>query len=99
MDIFTIALLKKYVVETISNIETVTAGKSAYEIAVDNGFSGTEQEWLESLVGITPHIGDNGHWFIGDVDTGVVAAPDLDGYYTEANLQALTTEEILEICK
>lgn len=26
-------------------------GKSAYEIAVDNGFDGTEQEWLESLDG------------------------------------------------
>lgn len=24
-------------------------GKSAYEIAVDNGFAGTEEEWLESL--------------------------------------------------
>lgn len=23
--------------------------------------------------GITPHIGDNGNWYIGDVDTGVVA--------------------------
>ena len=28
-----------------------TAGKSAYEIAVDNGFVGTETEWLESLKG------------------------------------------------
>ena len=27
------------------------AGKSAYEIAVDNGFQGTEQEWLDSLKG------------------------------------------------
>ena len=27
------------------------AGKSAYEIAVDNGFVGTETEWLESLKG------------------------------------------------
>lgn len=27
------------------------AGKSAYQIAVDNGFVGTESEWLESLVG------------------------------------------------
>lgn len=27
------------------------AGLSAYEIAVQNGFEGTEQEWLESLVG------------------------------------------------
>lgn len=26
-------------------------GKSAYEVAVDNGFIGTEQEWLESLKG------------------------------------------------
>lgn len=26
-------------------------GKSAYEIAVENGFEGTEQEWLESLKG------------------------------------------------
>lgn len=26
-------------------------GKSAYQIAVDNGFIGTEQEWLNSLVG------------------------------------------------
>lgn len=26
-------------------------GKSAYEIAIDNGFEGTEEEWLESLKG------------------------------------------------
>lgn len=31
--------------------ETDLRGKSAYEIAVDNGFVGTEQEWLESLRG------------------------------------------------
>src|SRR5690625_501253 len=28
-----------------------SAGKSAYEIAVDNGFEGTEVEWLASLKG------------------------------------------------
>ena len=28
-------------------------GKSAYEVAVQNGFVGTEQEWLDSLVGAT----------------------------------------------
>ena len=28
-------------------------GKSAYQIAVDNGFVGSEQEWLESLKGVT----------------------------------------------
>ena len=26
-----------------------TDGKSAYQIAVDHGFIGTEQEWLDSL--------------------------------------------------
>lgn len=26
-------------------------GESAYQVAVDNGFTGTEQEWLDSLVG------------------------------------------------
>lgn len=53
-------------------------GKSAYEIAVANGFVGTEQEWLDSLKGDAPRIGDNGNWFIGDVDTGVSAEPELD---------------------
>lgn len=28
-----------------------TAGASAYQVAVNNGFSGTEQQWLTSLVG------------------------------------------------
>ena len=57
-----------------------TAGKSAYEIAVDNGFVGTETEWLESLKGsdgnngTTPHIDETTkNWFIGDTDTGILA--------------------------
>lgn len=27
-------------------------GKSAYELAVDHGFEGSEEEWLESLKGV-----------------------------------------------
>ena len=99
MDIITLALAKKYVQASIAGITDGKDGKSAYQIAVDNGYEGTEQEWLESLHGITPHIGDNGHWYIGDTDTGVAASPDLSSYYSEANLIALSTEEILEICK
>ena len=42
-----------------------TNGKSAYEIAVDNGFVGTETEWLESLNGkqgatFTPYVSSSG---------------------------------------
>ena len=36
-------LIKKYIDVKAAN------GKSAYEVAVDNGFSGTETEWLASL--------------------------------------------------
>lgn len=99
MDIITLALAKKYVQESISGVITGKNGKSAYEIAVDHGFQGTEEEWLVSLKGATPYIGENGHWFVGALDTGVIASPDLSGYYSEANLMALSTEEILEICK
>ena len=35
-------------------------GKSAYELAVENGFEGTEQEWLESLKGDTGAQGPKG---------------------------------------
>lgn len=34
-------------------------GKSAYEIALDNGFVGTEQEWLNSLKGTNGKNGEN----------------------------------------
>lgn len=34
-------------------------GKSAYEVAVKNGFEGTEQEWLDSLKGSGNGSGDN----------------------------------------
>jgi serine protease Do len=34
--------------------------ESAYEIAVDNGFEGTETEWLESLKGVDGSNGANG---------------------------------------
>ena len=35
-------------------------GKSAYELAVENGYEGTLEEWLESLVGDTGAVGMNG---------------------------------------
>ena len=47
-------------------------GKSAYEIAVENGFVGTEIEWLESLKGADGKDGINGK-------DGVNGAPGQDG--------------------
>ena len=40
-------------------IQTI-GGKSAYDVAVDNGFTGTEAEWLESLKGDKGAKGDKG---------------------------------------
>ena len=48
MDIITYALSKKYADESAGE---GAPGKSAYEIAVENGFEGTEEEWLDSLEG------------------------------------------------
>ena len=64
-------------------------GKSAYDIYLENVTEGEEpmsvNEWLESLKGndgvdgengadgLTPYIGENGNWFIGDTDTGIKA--------------------------
>lgn len=132
MDVVSYILSKKYIEDSLAGAGAL-AGKSAYEIAQANGFSGSQTEWLESLQGDTPEIGPNGTWVVGGKDTGVVASPSLAGYATEeyvnaqiANLDltefatktyvqelieqlelpegtsdmvALTTEEILAICK
>jgi hypothetical protein len=39
-------------------------GKSAYEVALDNGFKGTEAEWLESLRGEQGFTGEKGDPFV-----------------------------------
>lgn len=53
-----------------------------YQLYLADGGTLTYQEWLETikgedgkdgLNGITPHIGENGNWYIDDVDTGVRA--------------------------
>ena len=84
MDLITYALAKKYIKASLAGAGALKGdpgepgkdGKSAYEIAVENGYSGSEQEWISGLAGTpgeTPYIGANGNWFIGAVDTGVKA--------------------------
>ena len=81
MDLITYALAKKYIKASLAGVGALKGdkgdpGKSAYEIAVENGYSGSEQEWISGLAGTpgeTPYIGANGNWFIGAVDTGIKA--------------------------
>ena len=72
----------------------------AYNIAVQHGFVGTVDEWLESLKGEdgkTPYIGANGHWFIGDEDTGVIAGGGGGGSSSSAWNAEITGYERTEI--
>ena len=82
MDITSYILSKRYIEDSLKGVGALK-GKSAYEIACENGFKGTPTEWLDSLRGQTPSIGTNGTWIIGDYDTGIIASPSLAGYATE----------------
>ena len=61
-------------------------GKSAYEIAVDNGFEGDEQAWLDSLVGKRGPAGSDGEQGPAGEDgaQGPPGKDGADGFGTEA---------------
>jgi hypothetical protein len=70
--------LAQSVQTSLDNADTAVAGvqgSSAYEVAVAQGFIGTESAWLASLVGQKGDTGDSGatgvtpHLTIGTVDT------------------------------
>ena len=98
MDLITYALLKKYVKSSLAGAGAIQGkdGKSAYEIAVEHGFSGSEAEWIESITGAAqaPHIGANGNWYIGAVDTGVAATPSMS--YTDLTDKPRLNGDIIE---
>lgn len=72
----------------IKNKPRTLDGKSAYELAVDNGFEGTEQEWLASLKGSQGIQGPQGEQGIQGVQgpagqdgaDGQDGAPGQDGH-------------------
>lgn len=70
----------------LSGLKTIH-GHSAYEVAVINGFSGTEEEWLASLKGDPGTPGQDG-------EDGYTPKKGVD-YYTAAEKQALV-DEVLE---
>ena len=69
-----------------------TNGASAYELAVANGFSGTEQAWLDSLKGAEGTNGSNGINGINGVDgaDGTNGIDGVDG--NQAELDALQSK-------
>lgn len=88
--------VEEIVSQAVSQIPSGEDGLSAYEIAVIYGFNGTEAEWLDSLngedgdPGITPTIGENGNWFIGETDTGIPCKGE-DGSVPTIEVGTVTT--------
>ena len=78
---------------------TGTAGKSAYEIAQDNGFDGTEQEWLASLCGADGQNGADGQDGEDGIDgrDGADGADGADGYTPVKGVDYFTDADIAEI--
>jgi hypothetical protein len=61
-----------------SMLTIMRPGKSAYDMAVDNGFEGTEAEWLETLQVVTPLPADILRGTVDGSQT-MVAITDRDG--------------------
>ncbi len=75
-------------------------GKSAYEIAVEEGFEGDKDAWLASLKGddgITPTIGSNGNWYLETVDTGKPSRGEKGDKGDTYTLTAADKQEIAEL--
>ncbi len=70
-------------------IET-SQGKSAYDIAVDNGFEGSEAEWLESLKGKNGADGKDGANGLNGKD-GHTPIKGID-YFTDSDKQSIVNE-------
>ena len=90
----------------VSNTETVTGslssysmkGDSAYDVAVKNGFEGTEEEWLASLqnyelMNNKPSI--NKKELVGDLSLSDIGAQSKGDYLDSSDI--ITNEEIMQI--
>lgn len=70
--------------------DTGADGKSAYQVAVDNGYIGTETEWLASLKGDTGEQGLQGE----RGETGEAGYTPIKGkdYFTDAEIAEIKQE-------
>lgn len=69
------------------------SGKSAYEIAVENGFEYSEKEWLKSLVGPPGKPGENGKSIVGP--TGKQGKAGEDGREVEISIVDVNNDKWL----
>lgn len=69
---------KSLIVGSVSNPEKIY-GKSAYEVAVQNGFVGTETEWLASLKGETGYTPIKGVDYYTEADKRELITEVLNG--------------------
>lgn len=56
MNSLNLKIIKDYIDKKAA---TSHPGKSAYRVAVDNGFVGTEEQWLNTLKGEKGEVGDS----------------------------------------
>ena len=75
-----IAVIAIVVVALLSLCACQNGGLSAYQIAVNNGFEGTEQQWLESLKGSDGINGSNG---LNGADGQSITIADLRELYEQ----------------
>jgi hypothetical protein len=65
--------------EHMVDIHTGPEGKSAYEVAVEEGYTGTEEEWLASLKGPVGETPDISIGTVTTVEPGTPAAASMGG--------------------
>ena len=65
--------------EHMVDIHTGPEGKSAYEVAVEEGYTGTEEEWLASLKGPVGETPDISIGTVTTVEPGTPAAASMTG--------------------
>ena len=74
-----LALAKKYTKDTVLGMGAMQGkpGKSAYEIACDNGFEGSEEEWLESLKNDSEVVAKYQKYVNTELDYGIFETTDM----------------------
>ena len=101
------ALNTTYCSASYCKTRIVAYGMSAYDLAVEQGYEGSLEQWLadqkgdkgdkgdQGSPGLTPYIGNNGNWWIGGTDTGSPVLRTVTGSYTGDSTSGTTVSKKL----